>query len=323
MQMNEVNNLNEDDKIHGQKCKKRDQDARQAALQRWNILREVILSGRGGGGDDSVSVRRFKSYGLLSTNKVTVDADSPDTARNWFIYTCPSQPDFSMQIRHLSDHVTPEALRGFNNTGNVCVWPSEEVMTYYCLKHPDVFRNKCVIELGGGMTCLTGVSLGLQSAASYIELTDGNEDSVSNLQVIVERNLPKAKAELSSKLLRWGSGPLDADLAGKFDIVLCADCLFFKEGRQDLITTIHDLLKPDGEAWLFAPKRGETFDEFVVQARSQFLVTVQQIYDDQIWKLHTQMESLGQDHYDADIHYPWFIHLTPLPGPSREDSSER
>ncbi|WAR19059.1 hypothetical protein MAR_000897, partial [Mya arenaria] len=246
MQMNEVNNLNEDDKIHGQKCKKRDQDARQAALQRWNILREVILSGRGGGGDDSVSVRRFKSYGLLSTNKVTVDADSPDTARNWFIYTCPSQPDFSMQI-----------------------------------------RNKCVIELGGGMTCLTGVSLGLQSAASYIELTDGNEDSVSSMvnSLILINGFCRESSQVNQQVAEMGQWT--------------AGCRPRREG----------------EAWLFAPKRGETFDEFVVQARSQFLVTVQQIYDDQIWKLHTQMESLGQDHYDADIHYPWFIHLTPLPGP--------
>jgi len=28
-------------------------------------------------------------------------------------------------------------------------------------------------------------------------------------------------------MLRWGSGPLDEDLVGKFDIVLCADWLVF------------------------------------------------------------------------------------------------
>ncbi|KAH3857267.1 calmodulin-lysine N-methyltransferase-like [Dreissena polymorpha] len=296
--------------------------SRRIALKRWNILREVLLNGKFNHiSNDTVSVRRFKSFGLLLTEKLPNKGEIISEGQ-WFIYRSDKWPEFYMHIRHLSDHVSPASLCGFNNTGNVCVWPSEEVLTYYCLQHLDMFKEASVIELGGGMTCLAGVALGIQSNAVHVELTDGNEASVANLEMIIKRNSPRCKASLTTRVLRWGSEPLDPSLVGKFDIVLCADCLFFGEGRSDLVKTIDELLKPEGRAILLAPKRGNSFDQFAHLAQSMFQVDIEQQYDDAVWGMHLKMTEKGIEHYDADIHYPWLMKLIKLPG-TRESSSER
>ena len=41
-----------------------------------------------------------------------------------------------------------------------------------------------------------------------------------------------------------------------------------------------------GEAILFAPKRGTTFDAFINLAKSHFEVTITQNYDEDIWQKH-------------------------------------
>ena len=43
---------------------------------------------------------------------------------------------------------------GFNNTGNVCVWPSEELLTHVVLAHdPAFYSDKVVLELGTAALC--------------------------------------------------------------------------------------------------------------------------------------------------------------------------
>lgn len=68
------------------------------------------------------------------------------------------------------------------------VWPSEEVLAYYCMKNNYVFKQKTVLELGGGMTCLASFAVAKTSDAMLVACTDGNPASVENVKRIIEHN---------------------------------------------------------------------------------------------------------------------------------------
>ena len=70
----------------------------------------------------------------------------------------------------------------------VGVWPSEEVLAYYCIKNRCVFKQKTVLELGGGMTCLASFAVAKTSDAMLVACTDGNPASVENVKRIIQHN---------------------------------------------------------------------------------------------------------------------------------------
>ncbi|KAL5008032.1 hypothetical protein ScPMuIL_013613 [Solemya velum] len=284
------------------------------AKQRWKILSSVLLGHKLSDiGHNPVSVRRFSNFGLLET-RCMLRENTEDF--EWYEYISSYIPNFSMAIRHLSGKWKPEALQGFNNTGNVCVWPSEEVMAYYCLNNLEKFCDKRVLELGGGMTCLAGIALATHSEVRYVELTDGNEESVDNLSVIVHYN-KEGKAfgdtTVAARLLRWGSDDLTLNGREKFDFILCADCMFFKEGRQALVDLMYSLLKPKGEVIMFAPRRGSTFDDFISLASKAFSVHVKENYNNVVWDIHCKMQRKGKEVYDDNIHYPLYVSMKKIP----------
>lgn len=87
-----------------------------------------------------------------------------------------------------ADQVTKlEDIQGFNNTGNIRIWPSEECLAYLLLKNPSKVEGKRVLELGAGMTGLAGL-VASHFTSSNVLLSDGNDKSVENLQRVVSRN---------------------------------------------------------------------------------------------------------------------------------------
>lgn len=68
------------------------------------------------------------------------------------------------------------------------VWPSEETLAYYCLKHRGIFHHKTVLEVGGGMTCLAALTVTLSSNPASVCCTDGNPASVDNIERILNHN---------------------------------------------------------------------------------------------------------------------------------------
>lgn len=291
------------------------------AMQRWQILAKVL-----GGKKKTnslnlspVSVRRFNSFSLLK-NKPTVDNVPSETDATWHEYTCPGgSKNLSINIRLLPKEVSFDSIFGFNNTGNVCIWPSEEVLAYYCLKHSNMFSGKRICELGGGMTCLAGICVAAASNATHVQLTDGNENSVKNVHHIVKHNRARnifGNTDVHARCLRWGTDLDSCKHLEKFDYILSADCLFFEEGRMDLIDTIDFLLKPGGEALVFAPTRKNSFNEFLQLASSVFFCSVVEKYDDVVWKSHLEMLSQSSGVYEKDLHYPILLLLQKTEAPT-------
>ena len=92
------------------------------------------------------------------------------------------------QICVRSQSTKLQDLTGFNNTGNICVWPSEEVLGGYCLENSHLFHDKNVLELGAGMTGLAGLMISQTCHPVHVEITDGNQNSLENLKIVLEEN---------------------------------------------------------------------------------------------------------------------------------------
>ena len=315
------------------------------AVERWKILKGAILAASRRSQDDDetitrASVRSFTSFELFKVTDLVGDVPkgcvcSQAGARSiWKRYTyvmridaCATPSDegtrgdttggmdgererVSALISHLPPKTSLEVMMGFNNTGNVCIWPSEEVLAHYCLENREHFRGKSVCELGGGMTCLAGLMLALTGLPARVMLTDGNTASVENVRRILSANKGEQnRVEISSNVLLWDEAFVHSEHS-TFDFVICADCLFFVELHQILCQVIRKLLVPGGTALLLNPTRSGTLEQFVKVAENLFAVKRSEKYSELVWEKHCA--SLTDDRYKSDLHYPVLLVLEPL-----------
>ncbi|XP_049591732.1 calmodulin-lysine N-methyltransferase isoform X2 [Syngnathus scovelli] len=194
------------------------------ARARWTLLRQVLRQKQVDNPEvKQVSVRRFATFDLFDRTR---PAPGDPAEEQWVEYRSVFFPEYSAFLR---DNMGPlrvnEVLNSFDNTGNVCVWPSEEAMAHYCLRNRHMFTG-AVCELGGGMTCLAGLMVAICADAEQVLLTDGNDKCVQNVRGIVERNEKAGKFGstcVSTRVLRWDCELDISTLDAHFDVVMCAD----------------------------------------------------------------------------------------------------
>lgn len=260
------------------------------------------------------SVRRFTSFDLFERISYADDGESETiNDGNWIVYRMFGKvnEEHTAIVHHVNQTFTPDDLIGFNNTGNICVWPSEEALAYYCIAKMDWFRGKRVLELGGGMTCLAGLLVAKYAAADCIHLTDGNCVSVENVRNSLSQNGLSDGIGVLCSVLKWENATSEPNNNNckPFDCILSADCLFFDNARSALVNALWHFLKSDGCAYVMAPYRGQTLDSFVREAQVKgFTCKIDECYDDVVWHKHLQFKEMT--FYDENIHYPILIELT-------------
>ena len=291
-----------------------DATVQQRARERWKILASVIKKRCPEKDDNTISVRRFAGFNLFSKNVVHIDNES-EADYEWLDYrygghgtnSLAEQPLF---IKQRCRQVVLEDLTGFDNTGNVCLWPSEEVLASYVLKHKEQFDGKAVCELGAGMTALAGIFLASSANPCKVLLTDGNEDCVENMEAIICQNKPLfGSTVVSSKRLLWDVNSDLSSLESQFDFIISADCLFFTQCHTGLLHVMETLLKDNGSIIIMAPQRKDTLKLFCTKAPSQFSVVNIENYDSVMWSRH-QAAKKEDPMYDEDIHYPVLLLLS-------------
>ena len=73
----------------------------------------------------------------------------------------------------------------------------------------------------------------------------------------------------------------------KFDIIIAADCLFFKDFHEDLIFVLSNSLKKRGFCYFLQPRRGNTMELFLEKIKSSLLfdiLYVNEDYNTEVWK---------------------------------------
>lgn len=249
-------------------------------------------------------------YGLFQWQLSDSNRFWKDTQGHWLQCCSFIHPHFSLNLRFLSSQFSISELTGFNNTGNICVWPSEEVLAYYCMKHSDIFKQKTVLELGGGMTCLASLVVAKTSEPILVTCTDGNQASIENVKRIIQHNNFNSTCPVTAQLLDWKSESAYGDMESVWDVVLCADCVFFDDGREDLVDAMQRLTTNNGLILITAPRRGRTLDAFLALCHGKFEVYLEEDFDVDVTLSH--QKKLLSASYNPDHNYPLLVRLKKL-----------
>lgn len=154
------------------------------------------------------------------------------------------------------------------------LWEGSEKLCKYLCDHPQVVKDKSVVELGAGLG-LCGI-VAHKHGARQVILTDGDTDTLGNMRSNIASNISDAggAASIFCKQLLWGKNVEAfrekwAQEHG-FDVVMGGDIAYAQESLEILFETALELLseKP-GSVFLlsFVFRGGVTVDSVAAAAK--------------------------------------------------------
>ncbi|CAG8604218.1 12037_t:CDS:2 [Funneliformis mosseae] len=246
---------------------------------RWNLLRSIILSSSNTQHTMNPT-KKHQEFNLFPRRKraLTNNDDIPQL-EEWFTYDLYDHVTLDVRIkipRKIDIKATfATEYSGMLNTGNLCIWPSEEV-------------------LGGGMCALAGL---IVAAKCHPQSTILN----SNKELFSD-------VDMCSVQMLWNKNTV-YDI--QYNIVICADCTFDKETHPHLLHVIRSILKKSDKSLfiLCAPRRGDSLQAFVtlLETTGEFRVELLEKYDEIVWKSHGKSLKEEQGYYNTDAHYPLIV----------------
>uniref|UniRef100_A0A1I7UUG8 Calmodulin-lysine N-methyltransferase n=1 Tax=Caenorhabditis tropicalis TaxID=1561998 RepID=A0A1I7UUG8_9PELO len=150
---------------------------------------------------------------------------------------------------------------GFDNTGNVRIWPGSEALAWMIRKDPSsiLAPGNRILELGAGFLGLSSFLICKLFPDSSVWVTDGNLESIKSLEQIKNAN-PDLRNRVHVQQLIWGQHQLNTQ---RFNTILAADCVFFAECHESLMKCIHSHLAFDGSAVISSPRRKQSLQKFL------------------------------------------------------------
>jgi calmodulin-lysine N-methyltransferase len=167
---------------------------KQNARNRWKLLARAILSDSK---REQMNIKKLSTTPINIISNVSQSFDGFDLVKIEQLRK-DDKSVFAIKIDvgskryecnvHVERLWTVKDLIGFNNTGNITFWSSEAALAHYAIENISMFDRSFVLELGGGMFCLSGLMIAKYSSAFAVHLTDGNQSSLQNVKKSVILN---------------------------------------------------------------------------------------------------------------------------------------
>lgn len=123
--------------------------------------------------------------------------------------------------------------------------------------------------------------------ATTVTITDGHPECVENERVCIQMcKQMYPEICISANLLRWSSlediSNFTEEATRLFDVVVCADCLFFENFHDDLLNVLCNTTHPSGQVILMQPSRAGSLQRFLDKAVDFFTLERLESYDEQV-----------------------------------------